>query len=177
MTTYVSTRGLAAERGFEAVLLAGLAEDGGLFVPRDWPRLSPTTCAPCAACPTPRPRHASCSLRRGCFDRDELRALCEDAYGEGFGHPATAPLKQLGPDDWLLELFHGPTLAFKDFAMRLLARMFDRVLAAAAGRSPSSAPPRATPGPRPCAPSPAWPTSASPCSTRTAASPPSSAGR
>jgi threonine synthase len=54
--------------------------------------------------------------------------LCEDAYGEGFGHPATAPLKQLGPDDWLLELFHGPTLAFKDFAMRLLARMFDRVL-------------------------------------------------
>jgi len=129
MTTYVSTRGLAAERGFEAVLLAGLAEDGGLFVPKDWPGLWPDDFRSWRGLPY---AETATSLLlpfvEGCFDRDELRALCEDAYGEGFGHPATAPLKQLGPDDWLLELFHGPTLAFKDFAMRLLARMFDRVL-------------------------------------------------
>lgn len=130
MTTYVSTRGLAAERGFEAVLLAGLAEDGGLFVPKGWSRLSADDLRAMRGLP-----YAETATRvllpfvEGCFGEDELRALCEDAYGEGFAHPATAPLRQLGPDDWLLELFHGPTLAFKDFAMRLLARMFDRVLA------------------------------------------------
>ena len=63
----------------------------------------------------------------GCFDESELEGLARTAYG-GFAHAAIAPLRQLGRDLWLLELFHGPTLAFKDFAMQLLARMFEAVL-------------------------------------------------
>ena len=129
MISYQSTRGRAGTRSFEEVLLAGLAEDGGLFVPTSWPRLEPddlralhgrdyaTTAARVLA-----------PFTAGCFDEAELRAMGERAYA-GFGHAATAPLKQLGPEDWLLELFHGPTLAFKDFAMQLLGEMFDAVLA------------------------------------------------
>jgi threonine synthase len=125
MTVYVSTRGAAGRRGFEDVLLAGLAEDGGLFVPEAWPALDLAALRGLSYAET-----TARVLRPfvgDCFGEDELRELCGDAYA-GFAHPATAPLKQLGPDEWLLELFHGPTLAFKDFAMQLLARMFDRVL-------------------------------------------------
>jgi len=128
MISYVSTRGAAGTRSFEDVLLAGLAEDGGLFVPASWPALAPDDLRSLRGL-----SYAETTARvlepftAGCFTAAELSELCADAYA-GFAHPATAPLKQLGPDDWLLELFHGPTLAFKDFAMQLLARMFDRVL-------------------------------------------------
>ena len=125
MLTYVSTRGAARSRGFEEVLLAGLAEDGGLFVPASWPSLDLGTLRGLTYAETTA--RVLEPFTAGCFSAAELRELCADAYA-GFAHPATAPLKQLGPDDWLLELFHGPTLAFKDFAMQLLARMFDRVL-------------------------------------------------
>ena len=129
MLTYTSTRGRAGRRGFEDVLLAGLAEDGGLFVPTTWPRfdaaalrgLRGLTYAETAA-------RVLAPFTAGCFSLDELHAMGAEAYA-GFAHPATAPLAQLGPDSWLLELFHGPTLAFKDYAMQLLARMFDAVLA------------------------------------------------
>ena len=129
MLTYISTRGRAGERSFEDVLLAGLAEDGGLFVPTTWPQLDAATLRDLRGL-----SYAETTARVlapftvGCFSVDELRSMCAAAYAE-FTHPATAPLVQLGPDSWLLELFHGPTLAFKDLAMQLLARMFDAVLA------------------------------------------------
>ena len=126
MITYTSTRGGSGGRSFEDVLLRGLAEDGGLFVPEAWPELDlenfigldyPETVAKLL---TP--------FTAGCFGEGELLGMARAAYAD-FRHAATAPLVQLGHDEWLLELFHGPTLAFKDFAMQLLGRMFEAVLA------------------------------------------------
>lgn len=125
---YVSTRGGAGRRSFEEVLLAGLAEDGGLFVPESWPRLEPEVFGALAG--RDYPETAARILEpftADTFTADELRRLCREAYA-GFAHAATAPLVQFGPDDWLLELFHGPTLAFKDFALQVLGRMFELVL-------------------------------------------------
>ena len=129
MIAHVSTRGGAGRRGFEEVLLAGLAEDGGLFLPEDWPRFPREALA--ALSGLSYPETATRLLRpfvEDCFDEAELAELCARAYA-GFAHAATAPLVQIAPDDWLLELFHGPTLAFKDFALQLLGLMFERVLA------------------------------------------------
>ncbi len=129
MIAHVSTRGGAGRRGFEEVLLAGLAEDGGLFLPEDWPRFPREALA--ALSGLSYPETANRLLRpfvEDCFDEAELAELCARAYA-GFAHAATAPLVQIAPDDWLLELFHGPTLAFKDFALQLLGLMFERVLA------------------------------------------------
>ena len=128
MIHYVSTRGQAGRRSFEEVLLAGLAEDGGLFVPESWPALAIEDLSRWRK--LDYPALTACMLApftAGCFDEDDLLRLATRAYA-GFDHPAIAPLRQLGRDNWLLELFHGPTLAFKDFAMQLLAAMFDEVL-------------------------------------------------
>lgn len=126
MISFVSTRGGAGERSFEDVLLAGLAEDGGLFVPQEWPELDLVALKgldyPSTVAAVMQP------FVEGCFTQGELLALCHEAYAE-FQHPAIAPLRQMTSDMWLLELFHGPTLAFKDFALQLLGRMFERVLA------------------------------------------------
>ena len=122
---YVSTRGLAPELGFEDVLLTGLARDGGLYVPAEWPRLAPDELSGLP--------YVDAAVRvMGPFvgaevSAQELRALLAEAYA-GFRHPAVAPLIQIGPNDWMLELFHGPTLAFKDIAMQALARLMDRAL-------------------------------------------------
>ena len=125
---YVSTRGAAPVRDFAGVLLAGLAEDGGLYVPQSWPHFSaPDLRAmrglsyPALAARVLQPfvGHA--------IPADALQAMCHDAYA-GFNHAAVAPLVQLESQLWSLELFHGPTLAFKDMAMQLLGRMFDYVL-------------------------------------------------
>jgi len=126
---YISTRGGAAPRGFEDVLLAGLAEDGGLFVPEAWPTLTPADWH--ALRGLPFAELSARLLHRFAGDAltlDELRALTRDAYAS-FRHPAVVPLVQLGPRDFALELFHGPTLAFKDVALQLLGRLFDHVLA------------------------------------------------
>lgn len=126
---YVSTRGGAGSRSFEEVLLAGLAEDGGLFVPERWPRLDAGTFASLAG--QDYPTTAAAILEpfvADSFTPEEVRRICREAYAQ-FTHAATAPLSQLAPDDWLLELFHGPTLAFKDFALQVLGRMFETVLA------------------------------------------------
>jgi threonine synthase len=121
---YVSTRGAAPDLGFADVLLAGLANDGGLYVPTRWPALPDvggyTTYADIAAA-VMEP-----------FVGDDLPAgvlvdLCRDAYST-FGHPAVTPLVQIDDRHWLLELFHGPTLAFKDIALQLVGRMFEHVL-------------------------------------------------
>lgn len=125
---YISTRGKAAPRGFEDVLLAGLAEDGGLFLPESWPTLTPDEWRSLRGLP-----YAELSARLiHCFagdalTLDELRALTTEAYA-GFRHPAVTPLVQLGPTAFALELFHGPTLAFKDVALQLLGRLFDHAL-------------------------------------------------
>jgi len=125
---YISTRGGAEALGFEDVLLAGLARDGGLYVPQVWPTLTKETIA---------------SFRSKTFveiavdvihpftgdeiSRDELRRMASDAYAS-FDTPDVTPLVELKPGLTVLELFHGPTLAFKDVAMQLLARLMDHVL-------------------------------------------------
>ena len=129
MILYVSTRGQAGRRSFEEVLLAGLAEDGGLFVPEAWPGFSAAELRAMRALDYPAlAARVLAPFAEGCFGHDDLLALARKAYAP-FDHAATAPLRHLEGDSWLLELFHGPTLAFKDFAMQLLAGMFDAVLA------------------------------------------------
>ena len=129
MTTYISTRGQAGRRSFEDVLLAGLAEDGGLFVPESWPVFTAAELRAMRGLDYPSlAARLLAPFTEGCFAHDDLLRLARHAYA-AFDHAATAPLRHLAGDDWLLELFHGPTLAFKDFAMQLLAAMFDEVLA------------------------------------------------
>jgi threonine synthase len=131
---YISTRGEAPELSFEDALLAGLARDGGLYVPKTWPRISPETIAGFAGKPFPEVAVALLEpYMGGSISRAELIALARDAYAR-FGHPAVTPLVQIDRSLWVLELFHGPTLAFKDVAMQLLARLMDRVLAARGAR-------------------------------------------
>jgi threonine synthase len=126
---YVSTRGEAPTLGFRDVVLAGLARDGGLYLPESWPRLTHDEIAGLAGLPYPE---AALRIIR-LFAGDEipaslLRKMLDEAYAT-FRHDAVAPLVQIGPNHFLLELFHGPTLAFKDVAMQFLARLMDHVLA------------------------------------------------
>ncbi|MEP0323557.1 threonine synthase [Bauldia litoralis] len=126
---YVSTRGRAPALGFSDVLLAGLAGDGGLYVPESWPQLSSAEIAGFAG--RPYAEVAAQVIRpftTGDIDDADLDRMCAEAYAT-FRHPAVAPLVQLAPGEWVLELFHGPTLAFKDVAMQLLSRMMDHTLA------------------------------------------------
>jgi threonine synthase len=126
---YISTRGEAPSRGFDHVLLAGLARDGGLYVPETWPTLSQETIAGLAGKPFADVAVEVIHPFMGdTISREELRAMAADAY-DRFDHKAVTPLVQVAPNRWILELFHGPTLAFKDVAMQLLARLMDRVLA------------------------------------------------
>ena len=132
---YISTRGQAPTLGFDDVMLAGLARDGGLYVPQTWPQLSRELIASFAG----RPFHevaveVIAPFTGGTIARADLARMARDAYAT-FGHPAVTPLVQIGRDRWVLELFHGPTLAFKDVAMQLLARMMDHVLAARGQRA------------------------------------------
>jgi len=126
---YVSTRGAAPELGFEDVMLTGLARDGGLYVPARIPQLSPGEIAALAGlCYEETAFRVMRPFVGGAFADDELEAAIAAAYA-GFGHPSRAPLKELAPGHHLLELFHGPTLAFKDFAMQLIGQLFERALA------------------------------------------------
>jgi len=126
---YVSTRGEAPVLDFSDVLLAGLARDGGLYVPESWPRFSEGEWQDLVVCDYPALAARMFAPFVGdAFSLEALEALTRDAY-RGFRHRAVTPLVQLGPNDWLLELFHGPTFAFKDLAMQILARMMDVVLA------------------------------------------------
>jgi len=126
---YISTRGRAPALPFDEVLLSGLARDGGLYVPAVWPLFSRDDIRALKGLP-----YAEVALRvmqpfvGDCVPADVLRRIVEDSYA-GFGHRCVAPLKQLAPNLWLMELFHGPTLAFKDYAMQVLGRLFDHVLA------------------------------------------------
>ena len=125
---YVSTRGQAPVLEFEDVLLTGLASDGGLYLPETWPVLSQSEIRALRGRPYGDVAEAVLSPLVGdAFAPTELRAMIDAAYGS-FSHEAVVPLKQLSADTWLLELFHGPTLAFKDVAMQLLGRMMDAAL-------------------------------------------------
>ena len=125
---YISTRGQAPALDFEGVTLAGLASDGGLYVPRSWPRFSEAEIAAMAGLP-----YAELATRimkpfvGNSLTEDKLRELCGKAYGR-FAHAAVTPLAQLDEKQWLLELFHGPTLAFKDVALQLLGLLFEEFL-------------------------------------------------
>ena len=126
---YASTRGDAPAVSFDDLLLSGAAPDGGLYVPETWPRFSEDELARLARLPFPAQVAAVVGLFAGGSRlAPRLDALAEAAYA-GFRHPAIAPLVQIGPEDWFLELFHGPTLAFKDFAMQMLAAMVPALLA------------------------------------------------
>ena len=127
---YVSTRGRAPALGFCDCLLAGLARDGGLYVPETWPTFSAAEIRALSGL-----SYADVAIKvmtpfatgAGGLKPEVFARLCHEAYAR-FEHKAVAPLVQLGPNLWLLELFHGPTLAFKDYAMQLLGRLFDHVL-------------------------------------------------
>ena len=125
---YISTRGSAPALTFEQAMMTGLARDGGLYVPETVPTLTHTQIAAMAgksyedvAFEVMRP------FIGDTFTDDQFKGLIAKAYA-GFGHAARAPLVQLAPNHFLLELFHGPTLAFKDFAMQLIGQMFQAAL-------------------------------------------------
>jgi threonine synthase len=126
---YVSTRGRAPVLGFDDTLLAGLAVDGGLYVPEAWPRLDADRLRALAGRPYVEvATEVVWPFVEGAFDRDVLGALLDDAYAT-FDVPEVCPLTDLGDDTWLLELFHGPTLAFKDVALQAVGWFFEHVLA------------------------------------------------
>ncbi|MCU0831824.1 MAG: threonine synthase [Rhizobiaceae bacterium] len=126
---YISTRGNAPRLSFPDVLVTGLAADGGLYVPEAWPVLSPAAIRGLRGKP-----YADIALAvmwpyvEGAIERAAFKRLIDEAYAT-FRHPAVCPLVQTGANEFVLELFHGPTLAFKDVAMQLIARLMDHVLA------------------------------------------------
>ncbi len=125
---YHSTRGNAPSLGFEEVVLTGLASDGGLYVPESLPHFSATELASMAGLSYPAlAERILAPFTGGEVNETELRAILEETYAS-FRHSAIAPLKQTGKQEWLLELFHGPTLAFKDFALQFLGRLLSHIL-------------------------------------------------
>jgi threonine synthase len=132
---YLSTRGEAPPLSFVEATLAGLARDGGLYVPATWPRLDADTIAGFAGRP-----YAEVAVEvirpfvGDAIPEYDLARITREAYGS-FRHPAVAPLVQFGVSDFVLELFHGPTLAFKDLAMQFLARLMEHALTARGERT------------------------------------------
>jgi threonine synthase len=127
--TYISTRGTAEPLGFEDVVLAGLARDGGLYIPQNWPQIAPGE--------LPRLSKLSYSdlaveimypFVEGAFTKEEFSDLVHQSYAT-FDTDEVTPLRELGKDEYLLELYHGPTFAFKDVALQLLGRLFEAILA------------------------------------------------
>ena len=125
---YISTRGQAPALNFEQVLLTGLAADGGLYVPETLPSFSPDEIAAMASLDYAQlAQKIITPFVEDCIPADDLQAILEETYAE-FRHNAVAPMVQVAANQWVLELFHGPTLAFKDFALQLLGRLLDYVL-------------------------------------------------
>lgn len=125
---YISTRGSAPELEFEDVLLAGLASDGGLYVPKELPTFSQEEIESWRDLPYSKLAfHVIKPFIGGAIDDETLATMLDETYS-GFGHAAVAPLAQIDHNEYVLELFQGPTLAFKDFALQLLGRLLDHVL-------------------------------------------------
>lgn len=126
---YVSTRGGSPALDFEGVLLAGLAPDGGLYVPSRWPLLSKRALTGLRGRPYAELAATVLQPYLGKhLSAEAFHQMLAETYA-GFDHPAVAPLVQLDANDWVMELFHGPTLAFKDMAMQVLGRLLDQALA------------------------------------------------
>jgi threonine synthase len=149
---FISTRGEVPALSFEGALMAALAPDGGLFMPEAWPRLAPGEIASLAGLDY---ADAAYLLMRPFLEgdpcRDDLEAVLEEAY-DGFHHPAVAPLCQIGPNRFVLELFHGPTLAFKDLAMQVVSRFMNRALQRKGGHATVVGATSGDTGPRPSRP-------------------------
>lgn len=126
---YVSTRGQAPEMDFAGVLLAGLAADGGLYMPQSWPRFSAGELRALRSLPYPElAAKIIAPFAAGSIEYIDLLAMCRRAYAN-FAHKAIVPLVQVDTNLYSLELFHGPTLAFKDMALQLVGHLFEHVLA------------------------------------------------
>ena len=131
---YISTRGKAPVLSFEQAMMTGLARDGGLYLPETIPTFSAEEIAALAGLSYEETAFRIMKPFIGdCFSDDEFRDIIAKAYA-GFGHAARAPLVQLDSNHFLLELFHGPTLAFKDFAMQLIGQLFQASLKRSGGR-------------------------------------------
>jgi threonine synthase len=125
---FISTRGETPPLSFEGALLAAMASDGGLLLPESWPRLSPSEISSLAGLDYADAAYRIMSpFLEGDPCLPDLEAVLEEAFGS-FHHPTVVPLHQIGPNCFLLELFHGPTLAFKDLAMQVVARLMNRAL-------------------------------------------------
>lgn len=125
---YISTRGKGSPQSFEQVLLTGLAPDGGLYVPMELPHFDAKKIASWKSLDYPELALQIITPFIGDeIDGDALRRIVTESYAE-FDHPDVAPLSRIGENEWILELFHGPTLAFKDFALQVLGRLLDHVL-------------------------------------------------
>ncbi|MFT9014921.1 MAG: threonine synthase [Acetobacter sp.] len=125
---YISTRGDAPALSFSDVLLSGLAEDGGLYLPQTWPEFSANDWRALRGLPYPElAARVMAPFTAPDIDYETLKALCEKAYA-GFDHPAIVPVTQVEDGLFVQELFHGPTLAFKDMAMQVLGQLFEHVL-------------------------------------------------
>ena len=132
---FVSTRGQAPALSFSDAVLTGLARDGGLYVPETWPQLDPAAIAEFATAPYAAIAGKVIAPFLGDeFPAGAVERMIAEAYAT-FRHPSTTPLVELEPGHYVLELFHGPTLAFKDVAMQLLARLMDHILAARGERA------------------------------------------
>ncbi len=126
---YISTRGQAPVLDFDDVLLAGLARDGGLYLPETWPVFTPDRIRALRGLSYQQiATEVMAPFVDGCLTKDELAGLIGQSYSR-FTHRAVAPLRQLDAGLWVMELFHGPTLAFKDYALQLVGNLFDHVLA------------------------------------------------
>ena len=125
---YISTRGQAPALNFEEVLLTGLAADGGLYVPETLPTFSAQEIAAMAGMDYPQlAQKIITPFVQDSIPEEDLQTILQETYAE-FRHNAVAPMVQIGANQWVLELFHGPTLAFKDFALQLLGRLLDYIL-------------------------------------------------
>ncbi len=128
-TTYFSTRGGETGLSFTDVLLGGLARDGGLYLPESWPQFSAGELkALSGASYSDIAYHVMKPFIGDDIPDEALKKIIADVYGQNFSHAAVAPLVQIGPSGWIMELFHGPTIAFKDYALQMLGRLFDYVL-------------------------------------------------
>jgi threonine synthase len=125
---FVSTRGQAPVLGFSDAVLAGLASDGGLYVPQTWPQVDAAEIAAFAGKPYADVAYAIISrFTGGEIAPQKLKTILDEAYAS-FRHPSVTPLLEIEPNHFVLELFHGPTLAFKDVAMQFLSRVMDHIL-------------------------------------------------
>ena len=130
MITYLSTRGTGQSKNFKDVLMAGMASDGGLYIPSQWPVMTPADLKSLSGIPyADIAQHVMTPFIGEDIPAADLRKILQKVYSPAnFNHACMAPLVQVGPNLWVMELFHGPTLAFKDYALQLLGQLFDYVL-------------------------------------------------